>query len=285
MNTFDSNNNRCDPATDFYRFGDSSNEEGFISQLTIIDEYNYNIDDDEDSMSICEAAPSLSNTCTSDFDESKSFDIKSNIEYDDELSLSSEDSDSASFDLISQMISNDEMSIESNTLSKKESTLQQYSSRNASAIAHEWHERIEKIYPNKTGEYAKSISLPIPKVILSPTLQPALRSNRVSKTKNRLRSIEVDYNDTNRTSCDSPIVQSTHIDSSIDLKESLLRNETRISRRQRKSNAAFRRKIVGTVGDIVTMNCIVCFVYLLFFLFQNVLARALEENNDLLNII
>merc|ERR1719491_454525 len=107
--------------------------------------------------------PSLSHTYTSECDESECFEsipnILPNILQDDELSFNS-DNDSASFDLISHMISNDEISVESTP---------EYSSRNASVIAHGWVEGIEKVYPNITCESTKPISVPRSKAI-SPTI-------------------------------------------------------------------------------------------------------------------
>merc|ERR1719491_2306765 len=212
--------------------------------------------------------PSLSHTYTSECDESESFEFIPNILQDDELSFNS-DNDSASFDLISHMISNDEISVESTP---------EYSSRNASVIAHGWVEGIEKVYPNITCESTKPISVPRSKAI-SPTIQPVLHSNRVTQMKNRLRSIEAGHKDQRRISPNCPIIPPTHIDSTITMR---IQHETFKSRKQQKSGLSFRKTIIGTAGDIITMNCIICFLYFIYTIFQNALVQVMDESSALM---
>merc|ERR1719148_368196 len=89
------NDDSCDTITHQYHFGDFSCGEGFISQLTLIDEY----DDDNNSVSISARQPSL----TSTYGDSASLDLISRMILNDELSVDSND-DSTSVDLISQTL-------------------------------------------------------------------------------------------------------------------------------------------------------------------------------------
>merc|ERR1719148_551656 len=98
------NDDSCDTITHQYHFGDFSCGEGFISQLTLIDEY----DDDNNSVSISARQPSL----TSTYGDSASLDLISRMIFND---------DSTSVDLISQMISGDGILLGSNVMAESES--------------------------------------------------------------------------------------------------------------------------------------------------------------------
>merc|ERR1719469_910929 len=198
----------------FGKFSSFSCEEGFISQLSLMDP------DDSFNTTRCSVTqPSVTRTYdtndsddSDDSDDDVSVDLIAQMISDDEQSLNLESGteirttakhsdDDDSVDLIAQMISNDDQSIHSETGTENRSTAE-YLTSAAHAITRRCLERNRKLYPPASCE-----STPL-------TPEP-FRSNRVMEMRNRLRSLEVQHNEQKDTPFTKPIIPSFHVDTSM----------------------------------------------------------------------
>jgi len=239
------------------RFNEFPSGEGFISQLTIFDP-----NDDDECVSALRSVTQPSITCTYDSD------------------TDDDDNDSASFDLIADMISNDErsvddehslddeMSIISDTHTANQSTVE-YLTSAANTITRKCLERNEKL--------SRSFSKLIP-----PTPVPT-RSNRLNEMKNRLRSLESQYQVQKATPYTEPLTPTFHVDASIDLKDSLIcciEDTPASPLRKTSKSASIKHNVLESAGEIITINLIIGLFYLIYMLYNNAISMIMRDAND-----
>lgn len=258
------NDDSCDTITHQYHFGDFSCGEGFISQLTLIDEY----DDDNNSVSISARQPSL----TSTYGDSASLDLISRMILNDELSVDSND-DSTSVDLISQMISDDGILLGSNAMGESES-IAEYCSRSKSVTAQSQPNRIRKLeHVTSCCESAMSTSKPLHTAIISPTVEPPVCPKETS------RLLEVEFKNKNQKWPTIPVTPSHHGK----LRESFTWGALPYLFRcyKRSKIESTKRNIMESAGEVITVNLIVCSLYFVFALYNNAFLKATEGSNAL----
>merc|ERR1719469_140489 len=299
------NSNSNKPRTgSFGKFSSFSCEEGFISQLSLMDPddsfnttrcsvtqpsvtrtYDTNdsddSDDSDDDVSVDLIAQMISDdeqslnlesgteirTTAKHSDDDASVDLIAQMISNDDQSIHSEDDDSV--DLIAQMISNDDQSIHSETGTENRSTAE-YLTSAAHAITRRCLERNRKLYPPVSCE-----STPL-------TPEP-FRSNRVMEMRNRLRSLEVQHIEQKDTPFTNTIIPSFHVDTSIDMKDSTIcKDDTDSSlpeiKSRRKSNAkSLKQNLTECGGEIILINLLFGFLYLIFVLYKNAITMVMED--------
>jgi len=251
------NNDTYETTTGFSRFDDLSNGDGFVSQLTVIDSYD---DDNYTPVPLSAAQPSV--TCTYDSDD-----------------------DSASFDLISHMISNDESSINSDAITENQSTAE-YLTSAANRITRKCLERNRKLCPSILCGSIPSASTPAcsnrklcstVSQELAPLTSIPGTSDRLHKMRNRLRSLEVQYTDQKH----APFIKSTTLsipkDTSTVVIDSLICNEPHLSRSHTKFDiASLTGTIIESAAEIITINLILCLLYLIFVLYKDAFTKIMQ---------
>jgi len=283
----------------FGKFSSFTCEEGFISQLSLMDPddsfdttrcsitqpsvtrtYDTNDSDDSDDTDDDVSVDLIAQMISDDADDDVSVDLIAQMISDDEQSLNLESGteirttakhsdDDDSVDLIAQMISNDDQSIHSETGTENRSTAE-YLTSAAHAITRRCLERNRKLYPPASCE-----STPL-------TPEP-FRSNRVMEMRNRLRSLEVQHIEQKDTPFTNPIIPSFHVDTSIDMKDSTIcKDDTDSSlpeiKSRRKSKAkSLKQNLTECGGEIILINLLFGFLYLIFVLYKNAITMVMED--------